>query len=70
MNGYSTTKGKCYVGDSLELLKTLDDNSINLVMTSPPFALLRQKSYGNLKHKGTVLLCRSITQTFKLVRTT
>lgn len=44
---YGTNLGKAYTGDSLELLDSLDDNSINLVMTSPPFALLRQKSYGN-----------------------
>lgn len=44
---YETKLGKAYNGDSLELLDSLDDNSINLVMTSPPFALLRQKSYGN-----------------------
>ncbi|MEK5266203.1 DNA-methyltransferase [Bacillus sp. FSL R7-0166] len=31
----------------MELLDSLEDNSINLVMTSPPFALLRQKAYGN-----------------------
>ena len=49
MIGYSTQRGKCLVGDSLELLKSIEDNSINLVMTSPPFALLRQKSYGNLE---------------------
>ena len=47
MNGYHTRRGRCIVGDSLELLDTLQDGSINLVMTSPPFALLRQKSYGN-----------------------
>lgn len=48
MNGYVTKKGKCLVGDSLELLANVDDGTINLVMTSPPFALLRKKSYGNL----------------------
>jgi site-specific DNA-methyltransferase (cytosine-N4-specific) len=51
MIGYSTPRGKCIVGDSLELLKAIDDNSVNLVMTSPPFALLRQKSYGNLEQE-------------------
>ncbi|MCY8506481.1 DNA-methyltransferase [Bacillus atrophaeus] len=45
---YQTRKGKAYHGNSLELLDELEDNSINLVMTSPPFDLLRQKSYGNL----------------------
>lgn len=44
---YSTELGATYVGDSLELLAQLPDESINLVMTSPPFALQRQKSYGN-----------------------
>ncbi|SCW86727.1 site-specific DNA-methyltransferase (cytosine-N4-specific) [Paenibacillus tianmuensis] len=44
---YETKLGKAYNGDSLELLDSLEDNSVNLVMTSPPFALLRQKSYGN-----------------------
>lgn len=47
MIGYKTERGSCIVGDSLEMLDTLEDSSINLVMTSPPFALLRQKSYGN-----------------------
>ena len=44
---YTTNRGSAYIGDSLELLDSLEDNSINLVMTSPPFALLRQKAYGN-----------------------
>jgi DNA modification methylase len=44
---YRTAHGAAYRGDSLELLERLPDNSVNLVMTSPPFALLRQKEYGN-----------------------
>lgn len=44
---YKTKKGKAVVGDSLELMKNIPDNSINLVITSPPFALTRPKSYGN-----------------------
>ena len=45
---YYTTKGSTFVGDSLESLAELEDNSVNLVITSPPFALQRQKEYGNL----------------------
>lgn len=45
---YQTNKGKAYEGNSIDLLENLEDNSINLVITSPPFDLLRQKSYGNL----------------------
>jgi len=45
---YFTKKGRAYIGDSRELLAALPDDSINLVITSPPFALQRQKAYGNL----------------------
>lgn len=44
---YTTKLGAVYCGDSLELINQLEDDSINLVMTSPPFALLRKKEYGN-----------------------
>jgi site-specific DNA-methyltransferase (cytosine-N4-specific) len=44
---YVTTYGEAYLGDALELLATLPDDSIDLVLTSPPFALLRKKEYGN-----------------------
>ncbi len=44
---YTTKLGKAYVGDSLKLLDLLPDNFINLVITSPPFALQREKEYGN-----------------------
>lgn len=44
---YYTDNGAAYLGDSRDLLKNLPDDSISLVMTSPPFALQRQKEYGN-----------------------
>ena len=44
---YQTKIGAAFCGDSLELLPRLPSNSIDLIMTSPPFALLREKSYGN-----------------------
>jgi DNA modification methylase len=44
---YMAKLGAMYVGDSRLLLTELPDDSVNLVMTSPPFALQRQKSYGN-----------------------
>lgn len=46
---YQTRLGAACCGDSLNLLAKLPDSSINLVVTSPPFALLRQKEYGNLE---------------------
>jgi DNA modification methylase len=44
---YSTDMGTAYCGDSLDLLSGLAPESIDLIVTSPPFALLRQKAYGN-----------------------
>lgn len=44
---YTTKYGQAYLGDAAELLKSLDSNSVDLLITSPPFALQRQKSYGN-----------------------
>jgi site-specific DNA-methyltransferase (cytosine-N4-specific) len=44
---YTTGRGAAYLGDSMELLAQLPDESVDLVVTSPPFALLRQKAYGN-----------------------
>ncbi len=35
------------MGDSLELLKSVPEKSISLILTSPPFALTRKKEYGN-----------------------
>jgi DNA modification methylase len=44
---YRTDRGLQVRGDSLQVLARLDDESVDLVMTSPPFALLRKKAYGN-----------------------
>lgn len=45
---HKTRYGCSYLVDSLEALKSLPDGSINLVMTSPPYALHFQKEYGNV----------------------
>ncbi|MGB3756764.1 MAG: site-specific DNA-methyltransferase [Rivularia sp. (in: cyanobacteria)] len=44
---YSTNYGATYLGDSLEIIKSIPENNINLIITSPPFALTRKKEYGN-----------------------
>ena len=44
---YSTNLGAAFVADSLALMKSLPDECVDLVMTSPPFALTRKKEYGN-----------------------
>ena len=45
---YKTSLGVAYCGDSMNLTKAIPSDSINLIMTSPPFALTRKKRYGNV----------------------
>ena len=44
---YATAWGEAWIGDSRKLLKKLDDESVDLVVTSPPYGLLKKKEYGN-----------------------
>jgi site-specific DNA-methyltransferase (adenine-specific) len=37
-----------YLGDSKEQLKLLPDNSVDLVVTSPPYADQRKNTYGGI----------------------
>jgi site-specific DNA-methyltransferase (cytosine-N4-specific) len=45
---YTTSLGECCQADALDVLRKLPDNSVALVLTSPPFALRRRKAYGNV----------------------
>jgi DNA modification methylase len=49
MKIFSKSNGYAVCKDSLVYLKKLEDNSIDLIITSPPFALTREKAYGNKK---------------------
>lgn len=44
---HKTNYGKIILDDSLAYLEGLESNSVNLIMTSPPFGLVRKKEYGN-----------------------
>lgn len=44
---YSTPGGAMFQADAMTLLRSLPSSSVDLVMTSPPFALTRKKEYGN-----------------------
>jgi len=48
---FSTNLGHAYLGDALNLLPKIPSRSVDLICTSPPFALLRQKAYGNIHSK-------------------
>ena len=66
---YVTQQGRAYVGDSMRLLDELENDSIQLILTSPPFALLREKSYGNVEQSAYVewllAFCRKV---FRVLR--
>jgi len=49
---YNAEGGSAFHGDSRELLEELPDNSIDLIVTSPPFALQHKKEYGNEDQEG------------------
>ena len=44
---YARPLGEAWQGDSRRLLRRVPDESVDLVVTSPPYALLREKEYGN-----------------------
>jgi site-specific DNA-methyltransferase (cytosine-N4-specific) len=45
---YTTDWGRAFHADAIDILTEMNDNSVSLVMTSPPFALRRRKAYGNV----------------------
>jgi DNA modification methylase len=51
---FQTEIGAAYLGDSLEVLKEIPSSSINLVFTSPPYALHYKKEYGNVNKEDYV----------------
>lgn len=68
---YRTNLGAAYNGDSLVLLRQLEDNSVDLVITSPPYALQRQKEYGNLvDHEYEEWLVEFAEEVYRILRPT
>jgi site-specific DNA-methyltransferase (cytosine-N4-specific) len=53
-SAYSTSSGTAYVADSRELLIHVPNDSVDLVLTSPPYALHFKKEYGNVAKKDYV----------------
>lgn len=51
---YSTERGAVYHGDSRDVMKGIPDGSLNLVFTSPPYALHFKKEYGNVEKEDYV----------------
>lgn len=49
---YETAFGAMYCGDSLSLMREIADDSVDLVVTSPPYALHFKKEYGNVDQRN------------------
>lgn len=64
---YETRFGRAFLGDALRLTAALPDQSVNLVLTSPPFALTRKKEYGNESAAKYVQWFLPFAQEFKRV---
>ena len=45
---HSTEHGQIHHGDCLDVLRSLPAASVDLVVTSPPYALASKKAYGNV----------------------
>lgn len=64
---HTTQYGRIYCGDSLQLLNNRDviqPSSVNLIMTSPPFGLVRKKEYGNVDAEQYVEWFRPFAEAF------
>lgn len=67
--GYTTNYGECICADSLIAIRVLENESVNLVITSPPFALQRKKEYGNESQEDYVdWLCQFAKIVYKKLR--
>lgn len=68
---YETPLGRALCGDSAKLLDAMEACSADLVITSPPFALLRKKEYGNEDQSEYVdWLCRFGSKVHRVLKDT
>jgi len=63
---HETRLGEIYLGDSLALFRdVIEKRSVDLIMTSPPFGLVRKKDYGNVDADKYVEWFRPFAAAFK-----
>lgn len=63
---HTTRLGEIYLGDSLALFRdVIKKHSVDLIMTSPPFGLVRKKDYGNVDAEKYVEWFRPFAGAFK-----
>ncbi|MBI4441834.1 MAG: site-specific DNA-methyltransferase [Acidobacteria bacterium] len=64
---HKTKQGLIILGDSLEYMADLKTESVDLIMTSPPFGLVRKKDYGNVESHEYVDWFKPFGQEFKRI---
>jgi len=64
---FQTKQGVMVLGDSLEYLATVKPESVDLIVTSPPFGLVRKKVYGNVDAHEYLEWFRPFGEAFKRV---
>ncbi|RLD00311.1 MAG: site-specific DNA-methyltransferase [Chloroflexi bacterium] len=64
---YATQYGEAYLGDALLYLRQIECDSVDLIVTSPPFALKRKKEYGNVEAKDYVQWFMKFAVEFKRI---
>lgn len=63
---HETRLGELYLGDSLALFRdAIEKRSVDLIVTSPPFGLVRKKDYGNVDADKYVEWFRPFAAAFK-----
>ena len=62
-----TKLGQIILGDAIDAIKEVRTNSVDLIMTSPPFGLVRKKEYGNVDADEYVAWFRPFAGEFKRV---
>jgi DNA modification methylase len=68
LTAYHKTKyGAMLLGDSLEHLATQQPRSVDLIVTSPPFGLVRKKDYGNVESHEYIEWFKPFGKEFKRV---
>ena len=59
--------GRAYWADSIDLMGMLEDDIVDLIVTSPPFGLTRKKDYGNAPADEYVAWFRPFAEQFRRI---
>lgn len=61
---HKTKLGTIYLADTLDLMAEMKEGSLDLIMTSPPFGLTREKEYGNEREEAYLDWFRAFAKEF------